>query len=137
MFRLQPSRPLMARPAESDGRKSEDNYYDYYDYNYYAGFEVLRSQKQSDKSTRDKIQEQFLGTTSRPPASSSSSPSKVPSSSRRTRPSQPKSLQSPDPDEWNSSSRGCLTDCVTDCIAIAELSAYKDCVGFCGKTCTD
>ena len=34
-------------------------------------------------------------------------------------------------------SQGCLTDCVTDCIAIEELEAYKDCVGFCGKTCTD
>ena len=34
-------------------------------------------------------------------------------------------------------SQGCLTDCVSDCIAIEELEAYKDCVGFCGKTCTD
>ena len=53
------------RALASPERKSEDQY-DYYDYNYYAGFEVLRQpdQTQSDRSTQHKIETQFSGTTS-------------------------------------------------------------------------
>jgi len=32
-------------------------------------------------------------------------------------------------------SQGCLYDCVYDCVSIAQLTAYRDCVDFCGKTC--
>ena len=32
-------------------------------------------------------------------------------------------------------SQGCLADCVTDCVAIQQLTAYRDCVEFCGRTC--
>ena len=34
-------------------------------------------------------------------------------------------------------SQGCLADCVTDCVSIEQLTAYRDCVEFCGKTCND
>ena len=34
-------------------------------------------------------------------------------------------------------SQGCLYDCVYDCVSITQLEAYRDCVDFCGKTCTD
>ena len=94
---------------------------DYDVYNYYAGFEARkRGQEQTEKSTRHKIDAQFSGTTS----SSSSS-------ARRPRPLED------DPASSSVSSQGCLTDCVNDCIAITQLTAYKDCVGFCGQTCTD
>ena len=33
-------------------------------------------------------------------------------------------------------SQGCLYDCVYDCVSITQLEAYRDCVDFCGKTCT-
>ena len=34
-------------------------------------------------------------------------------------------------------SQGCLYDCVYDCVSITQLEAYRDCVDFCGKTCTN
>jgi len=34
-------------------------------------------------------------------------------------------------------SEGCLIDCVNDCVAIEELTAYRDCVEFCGRACDD
>ena len=34
-------------------------------------------------------------------------------------------------------SQGCLYDCVYDCVSISQLEAYRDCVDFCGKTCTN
>ena len=37
----------------------------------------------------------------------------------------------------SASTGGCLNDCVSDCVAITQLTAYRDCVGFCGKTCKD
>ena len=115
---LPPTLRALAGPAETD---------DYEVYNYYAGFEPRkRGREHSEKSTRHKIDAQFSGTTS----SSSSSSS---SSGRRPRPLEAEPVIS----SSSTSSEGCLTDCVNDCIAITQLSAYKDCVGFCGQTCTD
>lgn len=34
-------------------------------------------------------------------------------------------------------SQGCLYDCVYDCVSISQLTAYRDCVDFCGKTCNN
>lgn len=32
-------------------------------------------------------------------------------------------------------SEGCLYDCVNDCVSIDKLTAYRDCVDFCGRSC--
>ena len=118
----------------SDDRKSVtgalQDYYENYDYNYYTEFEVLRKQDQrADKSIQHKIQQQFTGSTSQSRPRDRAQPQLVsPSSESR---SEGVTLTSVDV------TGGCLNDCVNDCVAIKQLTAYRDCVGFCGKTCKD
>ena len=40
-----------------------------------------------------------------------------------------------DDDEGEEGSEGCLLDCVNDCVNIKKLTAYRDCVQFCGLRC--
>jgi len=130
-----------APASDYHDRKSTD-YYENYDYNYYTGFEVLRKDKQldgTDKSIEHKIHGQFRNT-----------------QDQRTRDQRRQSHVSPttstnsdtfiyeeyednidEDSESSPSTGGCLNDCVTDCVAIQQLTAYRDCVGFCGKTCKD
>ena len=143
------------RPSDYYDRKSAD-YYEDYDYNYYTGFEVLRQDERDSsvsKSIQHKIHGQFSGTADtaqqrrpRPGgvrATSAARDSAAHVSTARARP------VARDSDEDNyedaaesastsaSSSSGCLNDCVTDCVTIQQVAAYRDCVGFCGKTCRD
>ena len=39
------------------------------------------------------------------------------------------------PQEAGGRSEGCLYDCVNDCVSIDKLTAYRDCVDFCGRSC--
>ena len=140
--------------SDSDG-KSPD-YYENYDYNYYAGFEVLRSDAQAPapaKSIQHKIRGQFVGTADsgrdRRPGSrhvSRGREAQRHAARDRERPAtrEPKTdysdydYTSPEvSSEAVATTGGCLNDCVSDCVAITQLTAYRDCVGFCGKTCKD
>ena len=138
------------RPSDYYDRKSAD-YYEDYDYNYYTGFEVLRQDERDSsvsKSIQHKIHGQFSGT-----ADTAQQRRTRPGGARATSAARDSAARAhpvaPDSDEDNyedaaesgasgsSSSSGCLNDCVTDCVSIQQVAAYRDCVGFCGKTCRD
>lgn len=131
-----------SRSDISDG-KSPD-YYENYDYNYYAGFEVLRSDAQAPavKSIQRKIHGQFVASAERRPSGRH-----VSSGRHVTRDKERHMTREPETEysDYNesiseassASTGGCLNDCVSDCVAITQLTAYRDCVGFCGKTCKD
>ena len=144
------------RPSDYYDRKSAD-YYEDYDYNYYTGFEVLRQDERDSsvsKSIQHKIHGQFSGTAdtaqqrrTRPGGARATSAARDSAAHVSTARAHP---VAPDSDEDNyedaaesgasgtsSSSSGCLNDCVTDCVSIQQVAAYRDCVGFCGKTCRD
>lgn len=131
-----------SRSDISDG-KSPD-YYENYDYNYYAGFEVLRSDAQAPavKSIQHKIHGQFVGSVDRRPGSRHVSRGRHVTRDRERHVTRDKETEYSDYTESSSeassaSTGGCLNDCVSDCVAITQLTAYRDCVGFCGKTCKD
>jgi len=121
--------PVTPVPSERVDSESVD-YYDY-DYDYYMDFEVLKevANKQTEKSKvfngSDGRNEEVVSvrrdgerereTTRLPPIMGL--PVK----------------EHPLPGE----SQGCLYDCVYDCVSIVELTAYRDCVNFCGNTCKD
>jgi len=123
-------------------RKSTD-YYENYDYNYYTEFEVLRKDKQlegMDKSVQHKIHGQFRGTQDNGRTHDQRRGHVSATSATRTRTinSDPFIYEEYEDDsDGSASTGGCLNDCVTDCVAIQQLTAYRDCVGFCGKTCKD
>ena len=143
--------PAARRSDTSDG-KSPD-YYENYDYNYYAGFEVLRSDakpRAPAKSIQHKIHGQFVGSSDRRPkgnrhvsrgrhVSRDRPVTRVPETSEYSDYNYPESSEedSRDASSSSASTGGCLNDCVSDCVAITQLTAYRDCVGFCGKTCKD
>ena len=131
-----------SRSDISDG-KSPD-YYENYDYNYYAGFEVLRSDAQAPavKSIQHKIHGQFVGSVDRRSGSRHVSRGRHVTRDRERHVTRDKETEYSDHTESSSeassaSTGGCLNDCVSDCVAITQLTAYRDCVGFCGKTCKD
>ena len=149
--------PAARRSDTSDG-KSPD-YYENYDYNYYAGFEVLRSDakpRAPAKSIQHKIHGQFVGSSDRRPKGNRhvsrgrerhvSRDKHRPPVTREPETSEYSDYNYPESSEQDSrdassissaSTGGCLNDCVSDCVAITQLTAYRDCVGFCGKTCKD
>lgn len=104
-----------APPQDYFDRISTD-YYDQYDYNYYTEFEVMKKKEPSVLISPTK-----------------SKPSQRTSSSR----SQGQAPTAPPASPTVSVSQGCLNDCVTDCVAIQQLTAYRDCVEFCGRTCNN
>ena len=124
------------------GRKSPD-YYDNYDYNYYAGFEVLRSEAPAPtaaKSIQRKIHGQFVGAPGgrdRRPDSRHVSRDRERHVSREPVTDYSDYNDNDSTSDTSASTGGCLNDCVSDCVAIEQLTAYRDCVGFCGKTCKD
>ena len=131
-----------SRLASSDyyDRKSTD-YYENYDYNYYTEFEVLRQDKQfegMDKSVQHKIHGQFRGTQDQGRTRDHRRGHVSATTTTRTINSDTFISEEYEEDSDSSASTGgCLNDCVTDCVAIQQLTAYRDCVGFCGKTCKD
>eukprot|EP00092_Neocalanus_flemingeri_P028079 GFUD01030486.1.p1 GENE.GFUD01030486.1~~GFUD01030486.1.p1 ORF type:complete len:350 (-),score=63.70 GFUD01030486.1:208-1257(-) len=110
-------------PPDYIDRISTD-YYDQYDYNYYTEFEVM------------KMKEPEVSTSLNRGQSTSSTPQRD-SGSRSQGHSQPAPRPAPRRALPASISQGCLADCVTDCVVIQQLTAYRDCVEFCGKTCND
>lgn len=140
--------PVTAASSRSDSDGKSPDYYENYDYNYYAGFEVLRSDAGSApaKSIQHKIHGQFVGSADRRPGSRHVSHGREKQrhmSRSRERPvtefSDYNYQSNEDSRDASStgSTGGCLNDCVSDCVAITQLTAYRDCVGFCGKTCKD
>jgi len=104
-------------PPDYFDRMSTD-YYDQYDYNYYTEFEVMKKKEPSELISPTREQSKSLQRTS---------------SSR----SQGQARLAPKASPPVSVSQGCLNDCVTDCVAIQQLTAYRDCVEFCGRTCNN
>jgi len=103
-------------PPEYYDRISSD-YYDNYDYNYYTEFEVMKMDALPvTKSTSKEHSKPTSAHTSRGGGQVQSPQQAVPQVS---------------------GSQGCLVDCVSDCVAIQQLTAYRDCVAFCGKRCND
>merc|ERR1712106_887853 len=100
--------------------RSSTDYYDNYDYNYYTEFEVMKKEEPTVLKTQARGESQTFN-------------NQRESSSRSRSQQQPRpgARQAPQA----SVSRGCLADCVTDCVAIEQLTAYRDCVEFCGRTC--
>lgn len=147
--------PAARRSDTSDG-KSPD-YYENYDYNYYAGFEVLRSDakpRAPAKSIQHKIHGQFVGSSDRRPKGNRHVSRGRHVSRNKQRPPVTREPETPEYSDYyypesgeedsrdassssSASTGGCLNDCVSDCVAITQLTAYRDCVGFCGKTCKD
>lgn len=133
--------------TSSEAAVAARDYYENYDYNYYTQFEVLRNQEddRGDKSIEHKIHQQFIGSTQ----SRDSARGRPQNSRGRPQNTRVTSVNPVDnSNEGNESSDqvtltsanvtgGCLNDCVNDCVSIAQLTAYRDCVGFCGKTCKD
>ena len=137
--------------TSSEAARAAGDYYENYDYNYYTQFEVLRNREddRADKSIEHKIHQQFIGSTS----------GQTRGDNRRGRPQRTRVIENDtraqrvqqvtndsnddtiDNDGVTLTSSnvtgGCLNDCVNDCVSIAQLTAYRDCVGFCGKTCKD
>jgi len=108
-------------PPEYYDRISTD-YYDYYDYNYYTEFEVMKMDVLPPPVTKSPIKEH-----SRPFSAHTSNGG-----------SGGGQVQSPHRAVPQVSvSQGCLVDCVSDCVAIQQLTAYRDCVEFCGRRCND
>jgi len=110
--------PTVVPPTERFDRQSPD-YHDYYDYSYYMDFEVLKmvanaeTEAPTTTSRAAEIQEEKAKTL--PP---------IMGLPVKEHPAQ-------------GESQGCLYDCVYDCVSIIQLTAYRDCVDFCGKTCKD
>lgn len=136
--------PVIAASSRSDSDGKSPDYYENYDYNYYAGFEVLRSDagRAPDKSIQHKIHGQFVGSADRRPGSRHVTRARekqrhVARGRERPGPETEFSDYPSNEDNREASTGGCLNDCVSDCVAITQLTAYRDCVGFCGKTCKD
>ena len=108
-----PPAPVFAeRRQEPIDRQSSDyghtyDYVDYSNYDYYTDFEVQKTQPKVLSDARGE--------------------------GRRLPQEEPLILENPPEGQ----SQGCLYDCVYDCVSITQLEAYRDCVDFCGKTCTD
>ena len=108
-----PPAPVFAeRRQEPIDRQSSDyghtyDYVDYSNYDYYTDFEVQKTQPKVLSDARGE--------------------------GRRLSQEEPLILENPPEGQ----SQGCLYDCVYDCVSITQLEAYRDCVDFCGKTCTD
>jgi len=108
-----PPAPVFAeRRQEPIDRQSSDyghtyDYVDYSNYDYYTDFEVQKTQPKVLSYARGE--------------------------GRRLPQEEPLILENPPEGQ----SQGCLYDCVYDCVSITQLEAYRDCVDFCGKTCTD
>lgn len=107
-------------PRDYVDRISTD-YYDTYDYNYYTEFEVMKSDEGKEQTL---VEPQTRGQT-KPSNNQRASGSR----------SQERSKTATHRAPHASISQGCLADCVTDCVAIQQLTAYRDCVEFCGRTC--
>jgi len=90
----------------SDYSQMYDYNIDYSNYDYYTDFEVQKTQPEVESSGRGE--------------------------GRRLAQEEPLILENPPEGQ----SQGCLYDCVYDCVSITQLEAYRDCVDFCGKTCT-
>jgi len=99
-------RPEPIDRQSSDYRQTYDYNIDYSNYDYYTDFEVQKTQPEVESSGRGE--------------------------GRRLAQEEPLILENPPEGQ----SQGCLYDCVYDCVSITQLEAYRDCVDFCGKTCT-
>jgi len=114
-----------------DRVSSDSDYYDYYDYNYYAEFEVMKQKVPTEAETyinKESLYSDYISYDQR--------------DSRRKDQSRHQHHQEHHDEHAHqavhaSISQGCLADCVTDCVTIEQLTAYRDCVEFCGKTCID
>jgi len=122
---------IQARVPEAQKTSSKDtsierssDIYDYYDYTYYTEFEVLKKDEEQHHTVPQTTQRSTTQSQFHRPRSPDHGISKD-----HRKQSQP--LQG------GVESQGCLTDCVTECVKIQELSAYRDCVEFCGRTCID
>ena len=92
----------------SDYSQTYDYNIDYSNYDYYTDFEVQKTQPEVEPSGRGEGR-------------------------RLGHQEEPLILENPPEGQ----SQGCLYDCVYDCVSITQLEAYRDCVDFCGKTCTN
>jgi len=117
-----------------DRVSSDSDYYDdYYDYNYYAEFEVMKQKVPTEAQAHIDRESLYLDYQSN---------NQRDSGSRRKEQSRHHHHQEHHDQHAHqavhaSVSQGCLADCVTDCVTIEQLTAYRDCVEFCGKTCKD
>jgi len=100
-------RPEPIDRQSSDYSQTYDYNIDYSNYDYYTDFEVQKTQPEVESSGRGE--------------------------GRRLAQEEPLILENPPEGQ----SQGCLYDCVYDCVSITQLEAYRDCVDFCGKTCTN
>lgn len=121
-----PSTTTTAPPPPDNIDRVSTDYYEYYDYSYYADFEVMK-------------QEEPAGVKAHTRGGSAPSNNQRGSSSRSQEKPRNQAHQAHQAHQATraSVSQGCLADCVTDCVAIEQLRAYRDCVEFCGRTCND
>ena len=108
--------PTVAPPTQRFDRQSPD-YHEYYDYSYYMDFEVLKmgAEVKTEAPAREVTKAEEERDPTLPP---------IMGLPVKENPAQ-------------GESQGCLYDCVYDCVSIIQLSAYRDCVHFCGTTCKD
>jgi len=115
-------------PPDNIDRVSTD-YYEYYDYSYYADFEVMKQEEPA--AVKPHIREGSA------PSNNQRGSSGRSQEKPRTQAHQAHHTHQAHQAPRGSVSQGCLADCVTDCVAIEQLRAYRDCVEFCGRTCND
>lgn len=114
-----------SKVKEPDRRGPEtqtEEYFQLYEYDYYqqyADFEVQKTDTGALENSNEKERELVKESESEDGTKEESDVRVIPIK------------ESPLPGE----SQGCLYDCVYDCVGIDQLSAYRDCVRFCGKTC--
>jgi len=139
-------------PPDYIDRASSD-YYEYYDYNYYAEFEVMKQVEpivEDDQINRRPFSSHSdRGGGSRSnerPRHNNKSHDQQPRQHNNNNQEEPRQRQNQQHHNQHhqahraqhvSVSQGCLADCVTDCVSIEQLTAYRDCVEFCGRTCND
>jgi len=116
-----------------DRVSSDSDYYDYYDYNYYAEFEVMKQKVTTEAQAHIDRESLYLDYQSNNQRNSGSGRKEQ----SRHHHHQEHHDQHAHQAVHASVSQGCLADCVTDCVTIEQLTAYRDCVEFCGKTCID
>jgi len=140
-------------PARIERQSSDyDDYDDYYNsdnYDYYTEFEVLKMEPETNienNSNQNQINKSTKSSTIRSTESSCSLCTNGGINNSETRGSNQNSATEStrnnraEPIKENPShgeSQGCLYDCVYDCVSIIKLTAYRDCVNFCGRTCKD
>jgi len=147
-----PSTTTTTRPVPPsdyiDRVSTDSDYYDYYDYNYYAEFEVMKQQVSPEAGAfinREALYSDYQSNDQRDSENQRKEPHhhQEHHDQHQHQDHHDQHHHQDHHDQHHhqavhaSVSQGCLADCVTDCVSIEQLTAYRDCVEFCGKTCND